>query len=104
MLPECRGGEGLRTLLPQSGHFTKSGSGLCSPSVRKATKQLSINYFLGGMQIVFAWDRAAAGQALCSIKQGCSTAITATLAAEDAACANSCSSFIQQNALTREEH
>jgi len=46
--PGCRSGEVFRTLLAQSGHsmsIRKSGSGLCYPSVKKATKQLSINYF-----------------------------------------------------------
>lgn len=85
-LPECWGGEVFRTLLAQSGHFLsirKSGSGLCYPSVRKATKQLSINYFSGGMQIAFTWDRAAAGQSLCSTEQSCSSTATAPLAACD---------------------
>lgn len=44
----CQRGEALRTLLAQSGHpmsIRKSGSVLCYPSVKKVTKQLSINYF-----------------------------------------------------------
>lgn len=46
--PGCQGGEVLRTLLAQSGQsvsIRKSGSGLCYPSVKKVTKQLSINSF-----------------------------------------------------------
>lgn len=53
-LPGCRGAEVLRTLLAQSGHFLSirtSGSGLCYPSVRKATEQLSINYFWEGCRL-----------------------------------------------------
>lgn len=91
-LPGCWGGEVLRTLLAQSGHFLsirKSGSGLCYPSVRKATEQLSINYF---------WEECRSSWpgtgllwvSVCSIKQSCSSAVSTALSAWDSSGCSLC--------------
>lgn len=62
--PGCQGGEVLRTLLAQSRpsvSIRKSGSGLCYPSVKKVSKQLSTNSFQEECKLSFL--RAAPLQA-----------------------------------------
>lgn len=52
------------------------------------------------MQIVFTWDRAAAGQNLCSQSRA---APAQPVTAEDTASAHFCLSLVQQNVLTHDE-